>query len=178
MLREKMTNNPMNRRKTNLKIIADACAKVSDTMALTFGCKIDHVYWYKSEKDKKDGKVDWMQTGHHIDGRSGTIVKDLRESDHLPMWVDYGDQLEFSIDPEDIVSFRILGREAQLHEILLAIEKRSDINISQDKYPSGIIEIQAMLNEDEDRHIDWNLAAGGVEHQEDSTIAFIAELLK
>lgn len=166
----------MNPRETNLKIIKEAVAKVSDTMELKFGCRIDHVYWYKSEKDKKDRKVDWMQTGHNIDGRSGTIVKDLRESDHLPMWVDYGDQLEFSIDPEDIVSFRILGREAQLHDVLLAIKRANndpETNWAIDQAGYFFEEIS-----EDGVSIQWSLAAGGIEHQTDETVAFIAELLK
>lgn len=138
----------MNPRETNLKIINTAVAKVSDTME-SENCICGH----------------WIgcHTKAHVIDR---INIERKNADYPCLHC--------------VCKFfhAILGREAQLADVLLAIEKRSDINISQDKYPSGIIEIQAMLNEDEDRHIDWNLAAGGVEHQEDSTIAFIAELLK
>lgn len=94
-----------------------------DLMELKFGCEIHRIFWYKSEADKKAGKIDWMETGHYEDGRRGTIIKDLRKSDYLPMWIDFGDQLEFNIGPDDIVSFEILGRPITLADVLRAIMK-------------------------------------------------------
>ena len=97
-------------------------AHCPELMELSFGCEIEHIYWYKTEADKKKGNIDWMQTGHHEDGQRGVVVKDLRDSDHLPMWVDYGDQLEFQIDAEDIVSFDIIGHQPQLQHWLRLLE--------------------------------------------------------
>ncbi len=100
-----------------------------DLLELKFGCEIQKVFWYKTEKDKKEGNVDWMQTGHHPDGKRGTIVKDLRHPDYLPMWVDYGDQLEFQIEPDDIVSFEILGSPITLCVVLRAIRVKTGLEI-------------------------------------------------
>ena len=84
-------------------------------MELTFGCEVDEIYWYKTETHKKENQPDWMYSREG--GDYGIVVKDLR-SDFLPMWIDKGDQLEFQIQPDDIVSMKIIGHPINLQDWL------------------------------------------------------------
>lgn len=145
----------MNPREINLKIISDAVAKVSDTMELKLGCRTSRgaiIGVFESE-----GKS--LYALNYISAR----------------WPD-----SFSGRLYSLGQFEILGREPQLADVLLAIgenELKSKRIIGLDsegtfcqwndggfKYVENIIQ--------------WNLAAGGIEHQTDETVAFIAELLK
>lgn len=157
---------------TNLeKVRAAVIASVPEIMELTFGCEIRKVFWYKTEKDKKAGNVDWMETGHHEGGREGVIVKDGR-ADFLPMWVDYGDQLDFSIGPNDIVSFEILGRPIRLSDVLRAISSL-DLRFFDHCHLTLGGTVCLMTGKD----IYWNLTKDDLNLQSQETIDFLAELL-
>ncbi len=98
-------------------------------MELSFGCEVEEIYWYKTETHKKKKQPDWKYSREG--GDYGTVVKDLR-SDFLPMWIDKGDQLEFQIQPNDIVSMKIIGHPIQLQDWLgvLGVDvARTDIDI-------------------------------------------------
>jgi len=142
---------------------------VPSVMALEFGCMIEKVFWYKSEADKKKGNIDWLQSSEH--GNDGVIIKDLR-SDFLPMSVDSGDQLEFEIQHNDIVSFEILGKPITIAVILLALYKISDNNFYV-SYEGNIVD-----GTDEDIYSNWNLSKDNFNDQSEETKTFIGGLLK
>ena len=101
-------------------------------MELTFGCEVDEIYWYKTETHKKENQPDWMYSREG--GDYGIVVKDLR-SDFLPMLIDKGDQLEFQIQPDDIVSMKIIGHPIQLQDwlaVLGGIKSKRTFSIDED----------------------------------------------
>lgn len=104
------------------KILNYIREQIPSLKELSFGCEIENLFFYKTEADKKAKKPDWKRHTSEY-GLRGTIVKDLRE-DFLPMWVDYGDQLEFCVEPNDIVSFDIIGHQVELRHLLMCIEKK------------------------------------------------------
>ena len=152
-----------------LETIREKCIEANPSIKdLVFGCEIENVIFYKDAKKKEP---DWMRRNE----LRGTVIKDLR-SDFLPMWVDYGDQLEFEISPHDYVSFDIIGRPIRLADVLLAIRKvkGSAYDFAEllglDWDSDGIIE--------EYRDSIWNLLKDDLTQQSDETIDFLYELLK
>jgi hypothetical protein len=81
---------------------------------LSFGCEITNLVWHKTEEDKENGIVDWDKS---FSEKHGVIIKDLRD-EFLPMSVDCGEQLEFQVQHDDIVSFDIIGHEPTLADYL------------------------------------------------------------
>lgn len=147
-----------------IKFIREKCIEANpDIKKLEFGCHIDNVLWYKTEKDKEEGTVDWKETG--MDSKQGVIVKDLR-SEFLPMWVDYGEQLEFQIQHDDIVSFEIIGRDIRLADVLLVADN------------AGKGKLDAVRNNILSVYDKWNLLKDNLNDQSDETIEFIYNLLK
>jgi len=147
---------------------------VPNVMELEFGCVIEKVFWYKSEADKKSGEIDWRQSSEH--GKEGVIIKDLR-SEFLPMTIDYGEQLEFQIEHNDIVSFEILGKPITLAVTIMAIHK------SQSKI-FGVATLSNQLSMKE--HLNdtllflvkgWNLSKDNFNDQSEETKTFIGGLL-
>lgn len=100
--------------------VRKACPEL---MELSMGCRIENLFFYKTEADKKKNNIDWTHLDHHEDGLRGTVVKDLRKSDLLPMWVDWGDQLEFQVEANDIVSFDIIGHTPHLEHWFRGFQK-------------------------------------------------------
>ena len=143
---------------------------VPSVMELEFGCVIEKVFWYKSEADKKSGEIDWRQSSEY--GKEGVIIKDLR-SEFLPMSIDCGEQLEFQIEHNDIVSFEILGKPITLAIILLAIDDESFVVESKTGQfgtttPEGVYVV---------RHPCWNLSKDNFNDQSEETKTFIGGLL-
>ena len=142
---------------------------VPSVMALEFGCMIEKVFWYKSEADKKKGNIDWLQSSEH--GNDGVIIKDLR-SDFLPMSVDSGDQLEFEIQHNDIVSFEIIGKPITIAVVLLAI----DINSTDSRWKI-IVGCNFMRIQFGESYALWNLSKDNFNDQSEETKTFIGELI-
>lgn len=146
----------MNPRETNLKIIKDAVAKVSDTMELKWGCVI------LAGKSRR---------------RLTIINSKIREESHSPRYRGLRNHRYFRVKNErtelaerDIV--KILGREAQLADVLIALNEK----LGDDVYAVGM---HGCTHKPEGQKLlhDWNLSVG-IEHQTDETVLFIAELLK
>ena len=114
--------------KKDYKALAEAYVRSQRPalMQLSFGCKVEKIYWYKSETHKKNNQPDWMYSREG--GDYGVVVKDLR-NDFLPMWIDKGDQLEFQIQPNDIVSMEIIGHRPQLQDWLAVLGKHTMFGI-------------------------------------------------
>lgn len=153
----------MNPREANLKIINEAVAKVSDTMELKFGCRVK-LLKDKSHFANEMWKRFFANIWEYDDGKFRLVCGNG--------WAD------INLFQEHPDSWEILGREAQLADVLLAIRSRNNeysYFVDADGYfhewfaPKGRLALQSVFQ--------WNLS-GGIEHQEDSTIAFIAELLK
>lgn len=135
----------MNPRETNLKIINEAVAEVSDTMELKFGCQVK------------------------IERRDSPLYSYIIEAWHGPdkWWYKIrGSPVKYIA--EDFAE--ILGREAQLAEILLAINSTKFTIMLDNK--GNMYDLYYSINKAK-----WDLS-GGIEHQEDSVLQFIAELLK
>jgi len=128
-------------------------------MELTFGCEVDEIYWYKTETHKKENQPDWMYSREG--GDYGIVVKDLR-SDFLPMWIDKGDQLEFQIQPDDIVSMKIIGHRPQLQDWLAVLGK---IGVPVEAYvlENGLMEVEVNY----EAKIYFNLTTGQPAAQQD-----------
>ena len=135
---------------------------------LEFGCRIEKVFWYDSEQDKKEGKVSWKRTISEY-GEEGVVIKDLR-SEFLPMWVDDGEQLEFKIQPDDIVSFEIIGQPLRLADLLMAIGKRnSSVPFYKNKFERSNLE---------EIYLQYNLSKDNILDQSTEFCEFVLKLLK
>jgi len=131
-------------------------------MELTFGCEVDEIYWYKTETHKKENQPDWMYSREG--GDYGIVVKDLR-SDFLPMWIDKGDQLEFQIQPDDIVSMKIIGHPINLQDWLAVLRNHCEqINYVQ---LNGTDYITFMPNKHPYKTMLFNLTTGQPAAQQD-----------
>lgn len=158
--------------KEKMEFIRDECIKANPSIKdLVFGCRIEKIFWYESEEDKREGHVSWEKTGISEYGKDGTVVKDLRK-EWLPMWIDCGDQLEFEIQPNDIVSFEIIGRDIRLADILVTFR---DIWVHPTtKKNQGFRWLGLGLS---NPGIQWNLLKDRLEDQSPETIDFIHDLL-
>jgi hypothetical protein len=148
---------------------------------LEFGCRIEKVFWYDSEQDKKEGKVSWKRTISEY-GKEGVVIKDLR-SEFLPMWVDDGEQLEFEIQPNDIVSFEIIGQPLRLADLLMAIEKVLNDNHICYVNSVGAVYILDMNKSyqkqfEDTNYGEYNLSKDNILDQSDEFCEFVLELLK
>lgn len=146
-----------------------------DIVELEFGCYIQNVFWYGSEADKKKGVIDWIKTGHFKNGREGTVVKDLR-SDFLPMWVDYGDQVDFTIEADDIVSFEIIGRPITLEDVMRTL----NFDLNGYIYANNAIYCAPLIDKkwvNDNKICDW-LLGKPLDQQPQETIKSLDELIK
>lgn len=109
--------------KTNQLIIHLQTLFAKELKVLEFGCEVEEIYWYKTETDKKKNKPDWMYSREG--GDYGIVVKDLRD-EFLPMWIDKGDQLEFQVQPNDIVSMKIIGKPPEHRHLLMALKEKNN----------------------------------------------------
>ncbi len=143
-----------------------------EIMELKFGCRIEKVLWYDSELDRKNNRPSWKG---NIDnnGKEGVVIKDLR-SEYLAMFVDYGEQLEFIIKPDDIVSFEILGRDITLEDVLRVLMEKEIICIPK-KLPNNrnVLAIRNGI----DHYIYWLLGKPAHE-QSNETLEAIYNLIK
>lgn len=142
----------MTQREQDLALIRTKCAEVSNTMELKFGCRL---------KDAQYG-LGFVVEEPNKDGLYPARFKDYAGGVNTMYSIHSAKNRE-----EDL---EILGREPMLHDVLLAIGTFQDSRFEVDA-------IGRISENDIPTDITFNLPAGGIEHQDDPTIRFIASLL-